>query len=77
VLDFCSKLSGIENAFAAHLQRARANLVDSACSSRHERFRDPQIKRIESIIEDLIQHPSITPRDHAWLNVLVLVCVQG
>jgi hypothetical protein len=39
--------------------------------------RDVQIKRIESIFENLIQHPSTTRRDHAWLNVLLLLCVQG
>jgi hypothetical protein len=34
VLDFSSKLSGIENAFAAHLMPVRANPLDYICSSR-------------------------------------------
>jgi hypothetical protein len=43
VLDFSLKLSGIENAFAAHLLPADANLLDCTCSSgsrvRARRFR--------------------------------------
>jgi hypothetical protein len=37
---------------------------------------DVQIEPIESIYEGFDSAPSTIPRDHAWVNVLLLVCAQ-
>ena len=77
VLDFSLKLSGIENAFAVHLLPARAELLDRKCSARIGAVAMKRVSRIESISEELIQHPSTTPRDRAWVNGLLRVWVQA
>jgi hypothetical protein len=78
VLDFSLKLSGIENAFAEHLLRARADSLDCTCFACIGAAHDvARVSRIESISEEMIQHPSTTPRDRAWVNGLLRVWVQA
>jgi len=78
VLDFFSKLSGIEIGFALYLLRTSANLVDSIGPLRIGALAMTlRATRIESISKQLIQHPSTTPRDHPWVNAFLRACVPA